>query len=180
MRFIRLHHLIAFQCLILAGMFVKAYYPLWVGKEVVLRVVPRDPRDFFRGNYVALQYSFSLLVLDSLPNDLEAGKTYNFGDALYLELRSKGKFYEPAALYQKRPENKLCLRVTPSYAYTHNGNDGYHYINLQGGIESYFTNSQQAQKLEARTSWQNRDSITVSVAVKIAPDGTARISKVLF
>lgn len=178
MKFIRLRHLIAFQCLILAGMFVKAYYPLWVGKEVVLRVVPRDPRDFFRGNYVDLRYSFSSLILDSLPNDLEAGKTYNFGDALYLELRPKGKFYEPAALYRKRPEDKLCLRVMPSYAYTHNG--GYHYLNLQGGIESYFTNPQQAKKLEALTWRQNRDSVTVSIAVKIAPDGTARISRILF
>lgn len=178
MKFIRLWHLIAFQSLILAGMFLKAYYPLWVGEEVVLRVVPRDPRDFFRGNYVDLQYSFSSLVLDSIPNDLETGKTYNFGDALYLELQPKGKFYEPKALYQKRPENKLCLRVMPSYSYTHNGSYGY--INLQGGIESYFTNPRQAKKLEELTSWQNRDSVTVSVAVRIAPNGTARIREILF
>jgi len=177
MKFIRLWHLIAFQSLILSGMFLKAYYPLWVGKEVVLRVVPRDPRDLFRGNYVALSYSFSTLNLDSIPNDLETGKTYHFGDALYLELIQKGKFYEPAALYQERPENKLCLRVMPSYAYTHQKGG---YISLQGGIESYFTNPKQATKLEELTSWQNRDSVTIGVAVKIAPNGTARISEIIF
>ncbi|WP_448520076.1 GDYXXLXY domain-containing protein [Rhodoflexus sp.] len=178
MKNFRLWHLIAFQVLILVGMFVKAYYPLWAGEEVVLRVVPRDPRDIFRGDYVALNYAFSTICLDSLPNDLTAGKTYHFGDALYLTLKKEGNFHVPAGLYQNRPEGVLFLRVMPSYSYTND--KSYRYINLTGGIESYFTNSEQAQKLENMITQQNSDSVTVSVAVAIAADGAARIKRISF
>lgn len=176
MKNFRLWHLIAFQVLILTGMFAKAYYPLWVGQEAVLQVVPRDPRDMFRGNYADLNYTFSTLRLDSLPNDLQKGKTYRFGDALYLELKKQGDFHVPVGLYEKCPPERLCLRVMPAYDYTHN--DDYGYLYLKGGIESYFTNREQAQKLEQMTLQQNSDSVTISVAIKIASDGTARIKEI--
>jgi len=49
---------------ILAGMLVAHAYPLWVGKEIALRVVqPIDPRSLFRGEYVILSYDLSRLRL---------------------------------------------------------------------------------------------------------------------
>ncbi|MCS7019716.1 MAG: GDYXXLXY domain-containing protein [Cytophagales bacterium] len=176
MRFIRLWHLIAFQCLILIGMFLKAYYPLWIGQEVVLPVVPQDPRDMFRGNYVSLNYAFSTIRLDTFPNNLQKDKTYHFGDALYVQLKKQGQLHLPTGLYEKCPEGSLCLRVTPTYAYTHTT---YSNIYLQAGIESYFTNREQAEKLEQFTSSTSGDSVRIYVAAKIAPNGTARISKLM-
>jgi uncharacterized membrane-anchored protein len=53
---------------ILAGMLVSHAYPLWVGQEIVLRVVqPIDPRDLFRGDYVILSYRISQLQLGDEP-----------------------------------------------------------------------------------------------------------------
>ena len=51
---------------ILGGMLVAHAYPLWVGKEITLRVVrPIDPRDLFRGEYVILSYDLSRLRLET-------------------------------------------------------------------------------------------------------------------
>ena len=35
--------------------------PLYLGKEIKVRVNLYDPRDIFRGNYVSLSYDFSNL-----------------------------------------------------------------------------------------------------------------------
>lgn len=54
---------------ILAGMLVSHAYPLWVGQEIVLRVVrPIDPRDLFRGDYVILSYRISQLRFGDEPH----------------------------------------------------------------------------------------------------------------
>jgi uncharacterized membrane-anchored protein len=53
---------------ILGGMLVSHAYPLWVGQEIVLRVVrPIDPRDLFRGDYVILSYRISRLQFGDEP-----------------------------------------------------------------------------------------------------------------
>jgi uncharacterized membrane-anchored protein len=160
--------LIGFQCLILVGMFVKSFYPLAVGREIRLKVVPRDPRDLLRGDYVDLSYSFSNLNYQNLPNDLDTARDYRFGDVLYLELKQEGEFHEPAGLWQHAPAGKVCLRVTPEYAYPGN-------MHLKAGIESYFTDSKNAKLLEQAASWSNADSLLVSVAVMLTDGGLARI-----
>jgi len=48
-----------FQVVILLGMIAFHSMPLLLGKTVLIRVVPVDPRDFFRGDYVILSYAFS-------------------------------------------------------------------------------------------------------------------------
>ena len=52
----------AAQLLILAAMVALRAIPLMTGQTVLVRVVPVDPRDLFRGDYVILSYPFSRLV----------------------------------------------------------------------------------------------------------------------
>jgi uncharacterized membrane-anchored protein len=40
--------------LILSGMIIGHAWPLWTGRVVTMKVVPVDPRDLFRGEYVHL------------------------------------------------------------------------------------------------------------------------------
>ena len=49
----------AAQLLILLGMIVLRAMPLITGQTVLVRAVPVDPRDLFRGDYVILSYDFS-------------------------------------------------------------------------------------------------------------------------
>ena len=50
---------IFFQILLIIAMLAYALMPLYLGKEVKVRVKLYDPRDLFRGNYVSLSYDFS-------------------------------------------------------------------------------------------------------------------------
>ena len=50
---------IAFQMLVLGSMIVQSAWTLAVGETILLRVVPVDPRDLFRGDYVILGYDFT-------------------------------------------------------------------------------------------------------------------------
>ncbi|HSL23474.1 MAG TPA: GDYXXLXY domain-containing protein [Vicinamibacterales bacterium] len=47
---------------VLGVMLVGHAWPLWSGETVYLRVVPVDPRDLFRGDYVVLRYAANSLV----------------------------------------------------------------------------------------------------------------------
>ncbi|MCS6968022.1 MAG: GDYXXLXY domain-containing protein [Cytophagales bacterium] len=173
--------LIVFQLFILAGMFVNAFYPIWLGQEIRLRVTAHKWHDVVRGNYANLTYPFSSLQIDTLPNDLQQGKLYYYGDVLYLQLEKKGNFYEPVGLYHQCPEGSLCLRVTPTHTYVHDKAYLYLHINLQAGIESYFIDYSRARYLDSINSLPpDSNSSQLSVLVRVAPNGTARITKLLF
>jgi uncharacterized membrane-anchored protein len=47
------------QLMILVAMIALRAIPLVTGQTVLVRVVPVDPRDLFRGDYVTLSYDFS-------------------------------------------------------------------------------------------------------------------------
>jgi uncharacterized membrane-anchored protein len=167
--------IIAFQLLILMAMFIKAFYPLWVGESILLKVIARDPRDIFRGNYAVLNYSFNSLDVDSLKTDLDSLEIskLTFGDKLYVEFTQKNNYYEPIGVWQEKPStnNKVMQVVVQYRPYSK-------LITVNGGIESYFTAKENAMKLESMSSWANQDSVTVEVAVKVADNGAARIAEV--
>ena len=168
---------ILFQVLILAGMFVKALHPLLTGQEIELKTVTKDPRDFFSGDYVILNYEFNTLDLNETPNDLDTLRMYGYGDALYLELTKKGDFFEPVGLWQNQKDNEnIFMRVIVEHSYE--GNSNYKVIYLKAGIEKYFTESQNAKMLEELTSWASRDAFEVSVSVMVSSSGVARIKKI--
>jgi uncharacterized membrane-anchored protein len=50
---------VAAQLVILVGMIAARAFPLVTGQTVLVRVMPVDPRDLFRGDYVTLSYEFS-------------------------------------------------------------------------------------------------------------------------
>ena len=58
---------------ILAGMMVGHAWPLWTGETVILRVVPVDPRDMFRGEFVRLSTPASMLFVEGPGRTPAAG-----------------------------------------------------------------------------------------------------------
>lgn len=127
--------LVAVPWLILAGMVVKAYLPVLWGKNYLLPVTVRDPRDFFRGNYVALRYDFSQLELQKIVHDLAKEKLYQYGDALYLSLKESGGVLKITGLYaQKKPDSPTILQVTPETPFRSSET----VISLVAGLESFF------------------------------------------
>lgn len=55
---------------ILAGTLVVHAWPLWTGEAIYLRVRPVDPRDLFRGQYVALAYDATTVAVHGATRTL--------------------------------------------------------------------------------------------------------------
>ena len=72
---------------ILCGMMVRHASPLWTGTTVVLRAVPVDPRDLFRGEFVRLSTPASNVVVGAEPD-----ATTGSGPIL---LRPQGEWWRP-------------------------------------------------------------------------------------
>jgi uncharacterized membrane-anchored protein len=121
--------------IILTGMVVKAYLPIFTGRSYLLPVKARDPRDFFRGNYVSLEYDFSSVRFDAIRHDLRAGKDYRFGDTLYLALREQGGALAVTGLYaENKPNSPIVLKVQPEHSFRLEDKGA----SLATGLESFF------------------------------------------
>src|SRR5205807_818806 len=59
---------VAFQVFVLVAMIALRAAPLLVGRTILLRVEPVDPRDLFRGDYVVLNYEIIRLVPPAAGN----------------------------------------------------------------------------------------------------------------
>jgi len=166
-----------FQIIIIAVMLVKAMLPLLTGQEIELQVDFRDPRELFRGNYVALNYRFNRINLDDLPNDIPPDAEYHYGDVLYLALKKNERFYEADGLWQSPPKDgAIFLRGIVSRRVYANQR----VISLNYGIESYFTDPEQAKTLETQLRRPAvADSLAMpTVTVMVDKSGGARIKRV--
>ena len=76
------------QLSVLVGMILLRAIPLVTGETVLLRVIPVDPRDMFRGDYVILRYDFSRRG----PGDLRfgPGASASHGETLFIWLAPEG------------------------------------------------------------------------------------------
>lgn len=161
--------IIVLQVLILGGMLLKAMLPLMTGRDVTLQPQAVDPRDLMRGNYAALNYEFSNMRLDSIPNDLTG--EYSFGDEVYVELRDTDSTAVVAGIWQNPKEGAINLRAIVRSRNWYSKN----WIELTAGIENYFANPEKALELEKNV--RNGSNVKPIVVVAIAPSGEARIRR---
>lgn len=121
--------------LILASMVIKAYLPIFTGRSYLLPVQARDPRDFFRGNYVSLRYEFSTINLDKVAHDLKPGQSHVFGDTMYLAMRESDGALTATGLYsERRPDAAIVLKVQPDSRLS----GGDKHASLATCLESFF------------------------------------------
>lgn len=157
--------------LILTGMVLGAYLPIYRGDKYLLPVKPRDPRDFFRGNYVDLQYEFSTLTASAIKMRLHPEREYRFGDRLYLEFENREGKLRALSLSDKEPATKtIRLKVQPRYTLSAANKT----LELASGLESFF-----APK-EAAEDWENalRQGL-VFAEVAIDSGGNARLVRLV-
>lgn len=92
------------QLMILVGIIIGKTVPFFGAGIVLLKVVPVDPRDLLRGDYVTLSYDFSRVP------------TYKFqeGMPVYVELVPDvdGIHYHDAGFLDAPPESGLYLKGT--------------------------------------------------------------------
>lgn len=129
-----------FQVVVLATEYLGAIYPLWQGREIMLKVVPVDPRSLFRGNYAQLDYDIS--IIPSVGLDAEKLRV---GEIVYVRLKQgvDGLYvFDSATLEQ--PKKGLYIRgrlTSPGWL----ARDS---LQLRYGIEAWFAPKEKALTLE--------------------------------
>ena len=148
------------QVMIMAGVWLNGYYPLWVGQEITLATRPVDPRDWFRGDYVRLNYDISRLPV---PPGSRAG------ERVYVALTpGPGTLpWQGREALPEPPVKGLYLRGRIASVEI-NGQ-----ARIRYGIEALFASRQRARQLQS----QLRQSATA--VVRVAPNGKAALVTVV-
>ncbi len=142
------------------------------GADALLKTAPVDPRDFLRGDYVVLNYDISSVPVVSIVGGVpqEQGQK-----SLWVRLKpGDGGFYGIAeSSFERLPElpGTVVLHSRPFYSYGPTSAD---HIRVEYGIERYYVPEGQGTALE-----KARQDGDVSIAIRVASDGTPQIRSLL-
>ncbi|MBF1801278.1 GDYXXLXY domain-containing protein [Alloalcanivorax profundimaris] len=146
------------QLLVLGGLAGYSQYPLWVGEEVRVATLPVDPRDWFRGQYVRLDYPFSRLPIPDM--ELPRG-----GDPVFVPLHREDGLWRPGRARLREPDDGPYLRGRITAV--RGGR-----MHVRYGIEAWFAPPEEARRLEAEL----RDGGVARL--RVAPGGRAALEAV--
>jgi uncharacterized membrane-anchored protein len=160
------------QAGLLAAMIIDRALLLARGTEIRLRVVPIDPRDFLRGDYVILSYEISRLRSNPVVGNppLAADQT------VYVALREENGRWRAGATYDRPPLSGLFIKgkvesirqdetdcPAPCRIYQ-----------VSYNLEQFFVPEGKGRALE-----QLRNDRRLEVDVAIAKDGRAALKRLL-
>jgi uncharacterized membrane-anchored protein len=151
------------QTSVLAWMVADRVWLLKSGREIVLAIVPVDPRDLFRGEYVRLSYEVS-----RLPVRLLEGPQPQRNAPFYVVLEKNGEAWQPIRVSAGPPSEsgptRIVLKARTLYGWPAAGPSATATVWARYGIESYFVPEGQGSRLESLA----RDK---KLAARIAVDG---------
>jgi uncharacterized membrane-anchored protein len=161
---VRILIVVALQTLSLVYMIYDRQAMLNASRVVTLKVMPVDPRDIFRGDYVVLSYAISRLDTTKLDGD----DKFDYGDTVFVTMLRQGEGAEwiPVALGRGKPfvvQGGVPIRGTVSQP------DGTT-IAVTYGIESYFVPEGTGRAIEEEA---NKGDLNVDAAID--PSGRAAI-----
>jgi len=138
--------------IILIGGFVGIKeFTLKTGNEVLLKTVPVDPRDLFRGDYIILRYEISAIDTNALALNIS---NFKIEDNIYVTLNiDKDKIGNVSSISKQAPENGNFIKGTVKKAYSNS-------LTVKYGIESYFVPEGKGREIE-----RNRGKLYTKVAI---------------
>ena len=139
------------QTAVLAHMVIGRVQLLRNGQEITLPIVPVDPRDLFKGEYVRLSYDISVVSARALA-DLRSKRN----DIVYVVIEKKdGSSWQPGELSRSIPgqpgsdrvviKGRSNIDTTVPYYW----GIGSRFPLVRYGIESYYVPQGEGPKLEA-------------------------------
>ncbi len=123
---------VAAQLVILVGMIALRAIPLITGQTVLVRVVPVDPRDLFRGDYVILSYDFSRVPregIEGLPEKERGSWSKSEGRTVYVPLVP-----DSTGVHMRAEKATVVKPATGLFLKGHMKRHG----SLEFGIEAYY------------------------------------------
>ncbi|MCB2406640.1 GDYXXLXY domain-containing protein [Hymenobacter lucidus] len=156
---------VAVQALFILAVAGAGYATTALGRTIVLRTTPVDPRDLLFGDYVRLTYTISQVT----PQLWHGPDAPQKGQPVYVLLQPAGRAYEATGVYATEPAataDQAILRgwVTDSWR---------HGIRLRYNLERYYVPEDAGQALQKAGIRR-----ALLVRVSVAPWGQARIAQV--
>jgi uncharacterized membrane-anchored protein len=139
------------------------------GTEVRLNVMPVDPRDFLRGDYVILSYPMSTLNLAELGGDTD----FDYSTPVYVELEPDGEVSKPVAVWRERPEGKISIRGEMTNWSTPTGCEkDCNILAIDYNLEKFFVPEGEGLELE-----KLRNDQRIQVDVAVSDNGRAALKR---
>ena len=134
------------QTAVLAYMVIDRVTLLRSGREITLPIIPVDPRDLFRGEYVRLAYQVGTVPMSQLE-----GPRPHENAAFYVVLEKKPDgAWQTAKMARAMPAetspDRIVFKARANYWPHRDATDGL--VRARYGIESYFVPEGQGKKLE--------------------------------
>lgn len=146
------------------GMWTHEEHLLKHGREITLQVLPIDPRDMFRGEYVVLQYGISRYKEPPYKRmDFAKGQT------VYVSLKLDGQDWKIDGIAAGKPARGFFLRGKIAEALKENNQMRYEILY---GVESYFVPEGEGKKLE-----DLRNQRQLNALFHVTPDCQAKIKR---
>ncbi len=134
---LRILIVIALQTAALGYMIIDRQAMLDSSRIVTLKVVPVDPRDIFRGDYVVLNYAISRLDVHTL----EGEDSFSSGDVVFVTMQKQGEDWKAVAIRRAQPlmvQGGVPILATVQFADGSQVSGQPSWVTLTYGIESYF------------------------------------------
>jgi uncharacterized membrane-anchored protein len=152
----------AFQVILLLAMIGLHLTPLVSGQTILVRVVPVDPRDLFRGDYVTLSYEFNRVPpagIDGLPGPGWQNKREWQGRTVYVTLVP-----EPDGKHWRAEQYSIHQPAGGTYLRGRIAGPG----RIEYGIESYYVQEGKGRKYEQAIRGRQ-----LSAEIAVTADGQA-------
>ncbi|MCE2754356.1 MAG: GDYXXLXY domain-containing protein [Pirellula sp.] len=153
---------IGFQLIVLITMIVTPLTTRLTGDTILLRVVPVDPRDLFRGDYVILGYELSRVPPQGIPG---LQSTDHQDQTVYVAIvpEEDGKHWRASHFSLQKPSTGKFLRGQIK---------GWNRIEF--GIESYFVQEGEGLRYERAVRSRN-----LSAEVAVDRNGNAVLKRLV-
>jgi uncharacterized membrane-anchored protein len=141
---------------------------LKTGREVVLPIIPVDPRSLFRGDYVRIDFPITMVASDLFAKTDEPRRAAT----VFVTLQREGESWKPVAVADKRPrvgadQTMLAGRLAHNWHNWWPVGQGPSMVRINYGIERYYVPEGKGLELENAA----RDK---KLAVVVAVDGNGR------
>ncbi|ODU01847.1 MAG: hypothetical protein ABS79_01110 [Planctomycetes bacterium SCN 63-9] len=159
------------QLLFLAAMAIPGAKTLMTGETILLRVVPVDPRDLFRGDYVILSYDISRVPSEGIagmpaPSRWAEDQADEWrGRTIYvaLEPEEDGRHYRGVSASVEPPTSGKFIKGKLESPFR-----------IEYGIESYYVQEGSGKAYEEAIR-----SRKLSAAIALAPDGSSTLRELI-
>ena len=170
---------VGLQTAVLGSMIVMHSLPFIFGDRVIMKVVPVDPRDYLRGDYVVLSFEANRVPADGIPgiagsdNRWWSRQSYNAtlhdDQPVYVTIEpdADGRHWHPTAYGTEKPAKGKYLRGKYTSAWGWGGP-------IRFGIEAFYVEEGKGKNLE---NLRNKKSLSAEVAV--APWGQAKLVRLI-